>query len=333
MDFLSQIWSKAKKLNKTIVLPETEDSRVLKASDIITKSKIANIILIGNKNNIEKEAKTIDADISNTTIIDPLEFPKIDVFAEKFILNMKKHNKEISFNEAKKIMQTDYPFFGAMLVAENMADGMVSGASHSTGHTIKSAIYCLGLKEGINSISSFFVMITNNKSLGLGGILFFADCGVIPDPTPEQLKDIVFSTSNSYKKLLAKTPRIALLSYSTKGSAKALSAEKARIVLDMVLKEDPEMQIDGELQFDAAVVPSIAKRKAPESKIGGKATILIFPDLDAGNIGYKIAERIGGAMALGPILQGCAKPINDLSRGCSIDDIVNICAITAIQSS
>ncbi|MFA5104765.1 MAG: phosphate acetyltransferase [Candidatus Margulisiibacteriota bacterium] len=332
MDFLSDIWNKAKKINKTVVLPETEDHRVLKAAELILKSKLAKIVLIGNKENIEKESKAADADISNATITDPLSCPKTDRYIEIYMKKMKEHKREISFNEAKAFLEKDFPYFGAMMVAEGDADGMVSGASHSTGHTIKSAIYSSGLKEGVSTLSSFFVMLLQDKQLGSSGILFFADCAVVPDPDTSQLRDIAVSTAESFKQLMGKNPKIAMLSFSTKGSGRAASAEKVALATGMIREKDPELMVDGELQLDAALIPSIGRKKAPESKVAGRANVLIFPNLDAGNIGYKIAERIGGAVAIGPIFQGCAKPINDLSRGCSIDDIVNVTAITALQT-
>lgn len=332
MDFLSNIWNKAKKLEKTIVLPETDDHRVLKATELILKSKIAKIILIGNKENIEKESRTADADISKALIVDPVSCPKTNRYVEIYVKKMKEHRHELSFNEAKDFLEKDYPYFGAMMVAEGDADGMVSGASHSTGHTIKAAIYSSGLKEGLSTLSSFFVMLLQDKQLGSNGILFFADCAVVPDPSTSQLLDIAVSTAESFRQLMGKNPKIAMLSFSTKGSGRAPSAEKVAQAAMMISQKHPDLMIDGELQLDAALIPAIGRRKAPESKVAGRANVLIFPNLDAGNIGYKMAERIGGASAIGPIFQGCAKPINDLSRGCSIDDIVNVTAITALQT-
>lgn len=332
MDFLSDIWSKAKKLDRTIVLPETDDHRVLKAAELASKSKIAKVVLIGNKEDVTKAAVSEEIDISRTEIIDPSSCAKTDRYAEIYMNKMKEHKHEIAFNEARSLITNDFPYFGAMMVAEGDADGMVSGASHSTGHTIKAAIYSCGLKEGVSTLSSFFVMLLPNKQFGLNGVLFFADCAVVPDPDAPKLKDIALSTANSFKQLTGKNPRIAMLSFSTKGSGRAASVEKVEKATAMVLEQDPELTIDGEMQFDAALVQSIGKRKAPESKVAGRANVLIFPNLDAGNIGYKIAERLGGATAVGPIFQGCAKPINDLSRGCSVDDIVNVTAITALQT-
>lgn len=333
MDFLSSIWNKAKKLDKTIVLPETDDHRILKAADLISKSRVAKIVLIGNRENIDKESKAAEADISKAEIIDPASCPKTDRYVEIYMKKMKEHKRDISFNEAKSLLENDFPYFGAMMVAEGDADGMISGASHSTGHTIKAAIYSSGLKEGVSTLSSFFVIILPDKLFGLSGVLFFADCAVVPDPDASQLRDIALSTADSFKQLMGKNPKIAMLSFSTKGSGRAPSAEKVALATRLTQEKDPELMIDGELQLDTALISSIGRKKAPESKVAGRANVLIFPNLDAGNIGYKMAERLGGATAIGPIFQGCARPVNDLSRGCSVDDIVNVAAITALQAA
>lgn len=332
MPFLDDIWNKAKKLEKRIVLPETEDPRTLKAADIILKSKLARLILIGNKDNITSLAKENGAEISRAEIIDPKKDPKIDRYCELHINKLREHKHELSYNDAKALLETDYPYFGAMMMANDDADGMVSGACHSTAHTIKATLYSVGMKDNIKTLSSFFVMITQNRQLGLGGILFFADCAVIPCPSENQLCDIAVSTAQSFSRFMGREPRVAMLSFSTKGSGKSPASEKVAAATKLVQDKVPDMLVDGEMQLDAAIVPAIGKMKAPQSKVAGRANVLIFPDLNAGNIGYKLVERIGGAMALGPIFQGCAKPINDLSRGCSIEDIVNITAITAIQA-
>ncbi len=333
MELLESIWAKARNANKKIVLPETEDPRTLKAADLITKSRLADIILIGEHEKTVMLAAEHMADISRCTIIDPIKSPKLNRYIEIYMNRMKEHKKEILFNEAKSLLETDFPFFGAMMVEDGDADGMVSGASHATAHTIRATIYSVGLKPGISTLSSFFIMVLQNKQLVPGGVLFYADCAVVPSPDEKQLCDIALSTASSYRSLIGKEPKIAMLSFSTLGSGKSLSSIKVAQATKMIRDKSPELAIEGEIQFDAALVPAIGKAKAPESKVAGKATVLIFPNLDAGNISYKITERLAGAMALGPIFQGCAKPINDLSRGCSVDDIVNISAITAIQAS
>jgi phosphate acetyltransferase len=329
MDFIQDTWNKARKLNKTIVLPETEDIRILKAAEIILKSHLAKIVLIGDGKKIQELAKANNTIIDSATIIEPSASPDLDNFTQQYY-ELRKH-KGMTMDEAKKNMTGDYAFFGAMMVRNGSADGMVTGADHPTAHTIRATVHCVGMAEGTSLISSFFVMITPKKEFGVDGILFYADCGVNPNPNAEQLADISISTADSFRKLIGRDPKVALLSFSTKGSAEHPDVDKVKKASEIVKTKRPELLSDGELQADAALIASIGKKKAPESKVAGKANILIFPDLDAGNIAYKLTERIGGAMALGPLLQGYKKPINDLSRGCSVDDIVNITAITAVQ--
>ena len=331
MDFIHDSWTKAKRLNKTIVLPETHDIRVLKATEIIAQSRLAKILLIGNRDKITALAKENNITVTNALIEDPCISIKTEQFAEEYY-KLRQH-KGMTELQAKQIMLEDYPFYGAMMVRSGYADGMVSGADHPTADTIKATVHCVGMAPGTSLISSFFIMITQKKEFGIEGLLFYADCGVNPNPTPEQLAEIAISTADSFRKLVGWDPKVAMLSFSTKGSAKHPDAEKVIKATEYVKSKRPELLIDGELQADAALVPSIGKKKSPDSKVAGKANILIFPDLDAGNVAYKLTERLGGAIALGPILQGAAKPINDLSRGCSVDDIVNITAITAIQCS
>ncbi len=332
MGFLEDIWTKAKHLNKRIVLPETEDDRTLKAAELIGTARTAQIILIGNKDTVTKKASAIGVDLSKAEIIDPLSHPKTERYCEIYMNNMKQRNKSVTYAETKELVTKDYPFFGGLMVADGDADGMVSGASHATAHTIKATVYSVGLKPGMSILSSFFVMILQNKQIGSGGVLFYADCGVVPEPDDKQLVDITLATAQSFRQLMAKEPKIAMLSFSTKGSGRAPSVEKVQKAVRSLQESHPDLAVDGEMQFDAAVVPSIAKSKAPNSKVAGRANIMIFPDLNAGNIAYKITERLAGAVALGPLFQGCNKPVNDLSRGCSVDDIVNISAITAVQA-
>jgi phosphate acetyltransferase len=311
MGFISDIWNQAKRAQKTIVLPEGEDPRIVEAAQIIEKSKLAKVILLGEN------------------FTNPKTHPRLEEFIQKY--QKKREAKGMTLDQAHKILTSDLPFFGAMLVDAGEADGMVSGANHATSDTIRAAVHCVGLAPGQTLISSFFAMITSKKEFGEDGLLFFADCGVVPNPNPEELAEIAITTATSFTKLTGKEPRIAMLSFSTKGSASHPDVDKVIKATEIAKKKRPDLLIDGELQGDAALIPSIGKKKAPGSTVAGQANILIFPDLDAGNICYKLTERIGGATALGPIFQGCAKPINDLSRGCSVEDVVNVAAITAVQ--
>lgn len=311
MSFISDIWIKAKRAYKTIVLPEGDDPRTIEAAKIIEQSKLAKVMILGD------------------AFINPKTHPRLNEYVEKY--TKKREHKGMTKDKAFGILTTNPPFFGAMMVDSDEADGMVSGATHTTADTIRAALQCIGLAQGQSIISSFFAMITPKEEFGKDGLLFYADCGVMPNPNSEELAEIAITTASSYVKLTGDEPRIALLSFSTKGSASHPDIDKVVKAYEIVKQKKPDLLIDGELQVDAALVPSVGKKKAPQSSVAGRANILIFPDLDAGNIGYKLTERIGGAIALGPIFQGCAKPINDLSRGCSVEDIVNVTAITAAQ--
>jgi phosphate acetyltransferase len=323
LEILKEIKEKAAAKKKTIVLPESHDERVLQAAEILTKNNIVKVITLGNEEKIREDAQRLGVDLTGVRIIDFEKSEKLSDFANIFY-NLRKH-KGISIEEAREAMKRDL-FFGAMMVREGMADGSVAGSTASTGDVLRAAIQCVGMPEGISIVSSFFLMILPEKTYT------FADCAVVPNPDAAQLADIAISTADNHRKLLDEEPMVAMLSFSTKGSAKHESVDKVIEATEIVKKKRPDIKIDGELQFDAAIISSIGKRKAPGSEVAGKANVLIFPDLNAGNIGYKIAQRLGGAEAIGPIVQGLKKPLFDLSRGCSVEDIVNVAAIAALMS-
>lgn len=326
MKIIEKIIEKAKKHKKTIVLPEYMDDRVLKAAEKIVKENIANIIVIGNKDEIGYKK----LDLSNISFIDPKYCSLTNIFINK-LYELRK-DKGMSLEEAKKLINEDYMFFACMLVKEGMADGIVSGACHSTSNTLRPALQIIKTKEDCKIVSAFFLMDVPHCDLGADGSFVFADCGLVQDPNSEELAYISKSSQESFELLTGKKSKIALLSHSTKGSAKHELVDKVVEAVKIAHKKFPELNLDGELQLDAAIIPEIAKNKAPDSKIAGHANTLIFPNLDAGNIGYKLVQRLGKAEAYGPITQGIAAPINDLSRGCSVDDIVGVVAITALQA-
>lgn len=321
MELINQIKENAKSKNKVIILPESHDERVLKAAEILTKEKIAKIITLGNPDKVLQDAKNIGVNLDGVEIIDHLTHPKFDEFAEiYFQLRQKKGmTKEVAIETMKRDL-----FFAAMMLREGLVDGSVAGSFASTADVMKAGIQIVGMPAGISIVSSFFLMIFPDKNYS------FADCAVVPNPTEEQLADIAISTADNHKKLTGEEPRIAMLSFSTKGSAKHELADKVISATNIVSTKRPDLMVDGELQFDAAIIESIGKKKAPDSKVAGNANVLVFPDLNAGNIGYKIAQRLGGAEAVGPMVQGLNKPFFDLSRGCSVEDIVNTTAINVL---
>lgn len=323
LQLLDDIKSKARELKKTIVLPESHDERVLKAAEILTKENIASVITLGKEDTIRKDAEKLDVDLTGVRIIDPSISDKLSDFTNIYF-NLRKH-KGIKIEQARETIARDL-FFGAMMVREKMADGSVAGSTASTADVMRAGIQCVGIPEGISIVSSFFLMIFPDKTFS------FADCAVVPNPDAKQLADIAISTADNHRKLTEQEPFVAMLSFSTKGSATHEDVDKVIESTKIVKKKRPDIKIDGELQFDAAIIESIGQRKAPGSTVAGRANVLIFPDLDAGNIGYKIAQRLGGAEAIGPLVQGLNKPCFDLSRGCSVEDIVNTAAICMLMS-
>ncbi len=323
LEILNQIKSKASKLNRTIILPESQDDRVLKAAEILTREKIVSVITLGKEDKINEDAKKLGVNLTGVKIIDHTKHKKFDDFANTYYELRKK--KGMTAEQAKNTLKRDL-FFAAMMLREGMVDGSVAGSFASTADVMKAGIQIVGMPEGISIVSSFFLMLFPDKTYN------FADCAVVPNPDASQLADIAISTADNHKKLTGEEPLIAMLSFSTKGSAKHELADKVIEATNIVKQKRPDLQVDGELQFDAAIIESIGKKKAPGSPVAGLANVLVFPDLNAGNIGYKIAQRLGGAEAVGPMVQGLKKPFFDLSRGCSVDDIVNTASIAALMS-
>ncbi|MBR1770939.1 MAG: phosphate acetyltransferase [Lachnospiraceae bacterium] len=330
MSYIDMIKERARLDKKTIVLPETTDKRTLLAAAKLMEEGIANIIMIGDEDKIMDGAAWLEIDLTGVKIVNPKTTDKLDDYVN--LLYETRKAKGMTPEAAREILLKDALTFGIVMVKANDADGMVAGACHSTADTLRPALQILKTAPGVKLVSAFFVMDTQFKELGDNGAFLFADCGLNQDPTAEELAAIADSSSRSFKALIGEKPVIAMLSHSTKGSAKHALVDKVVEATRIAKEQYPDLVLDGELQLDAALVPSVSKSKAPGSPVGGKANILIFPNLDAGNIGYKLVQRLGGAEAYGPMLQGIAKPVNDLSRGCSWQDIVGVVALTAVQA-
>lgn len=328
---VKEIVDRAKLNKKTIVLPETTDLRILKAAEVLTEQNIANIILVGNEKEItalcEKNEISIDSDFIR--IVDPMDSDKKEEYIS-YLYELRKA-KGMTIEQAREILK-DNVYFGVMMVKLGDADGLVSGAIHATSDTLRPALQIIKQKEGVRSVSSFFLMEIPNSKFGQNGRLIFSDCGLIEFPTEEQLCDIAVSSANTYRSFVGDTPKVALLSYSSKGSGKSDAVTKIANVAATLKSMNLDFDVDGELQLDAAIVPEVAKLKAPQSTVAGNANVLVFPNLEAGNIGYKLVQRFANAVALGPITQGLAKPVNDLSRGCNVEEIIGAVAITCVQA-
>lgn len=326
--FMEQIYEKARKSPKKVVLPEGNDPRTVEAASKATALGVAKICMIGNPAKISELAGAGKFDLSGVEIIDETNLPSIDSFAKEFY----ELRKAKGMTEAEALETMKKPvYYAGMMVRRGLADTFVAGAVYTTAEVSRAAIYLIGMKEGIKTLSSFFVMILPDKSFGKDGVLFYSDGGFVIDPTDEQLADIAVTTGDTYRSLMGEEPNVALLSFSTKGSAKHARIDKVTRALALAKKKDPTLRIDGELQGDAALIPAVGAKKAPGSDVAGKATVLIFPDLDSGNIAYKLTERLAKAEAYGPIYQGTAKPCSDLSRGCKANDIVNVAAINVVR--
>ena len=331
MQFIEEVKKRAKQNIKTILLPEAEDVRILQGTEKVLKEGYAKITLIGNEEKIRKIAEENKINIKQSRIIDPTLSSKKEEYKNRLYELRKEKGMTL---EAAEGLLKDPVYFGMMMLKDETeeADGLVSGAAHSTADTLRPALQIIKTEPNTKLVSTFFIMCVPDKTYGENGIFLFGDCGLNQNPTSEELSEIAMSTGESFKKFIGKDPKIAMLSYSSKGSAKSELTEKVTMATEIAKQKRPDLLIDGELQLDSAIVPEVAKSKVKESEVAGEANVLIFPDLNSGNIGYKLVQRLAKAEAYGPICQGLNKPVNDLSRGCNSDDIAGVIAITAVQA-
>lgn len=330
MSFIEEVKKQAKKDIKTIVLPETEDVRILEATQMILEEGFANIILIGNSEKINKLATENNINIEGAQIVNPAKFSGFSKYAND-LYELRKA-KGMTLDQAKELLMNNSRYFATMMVKEGDADGFVSGAANPTSDTLRPALQILKTAPETKLVSAFFIMVLPNKQYGEDGVFVFSDCGLNEYPDSDALSEIAISSAKSFKELVGKEPKVAMLSYSTHGSARSPLTDKVVEATKLLKQKAPDLICDGEIQLDAAIIPEIAERKAPDSPLKGEANILIFPDLDAGNIGYKLTQRLGNAEAYGPLCQGISRAVNDLSRGCSSQDIAGVVAITAVQA-
>jgi phosphate acetyltransferase len=331
MHLVDQIKEKAKRNRQTIVLPESYDERMLYAAEIIMTQGLADLVILGKPDVVTAAAEAKGISLAGVTLLDPATSPKLEQYVADLVELRK--SKGLTADQARELLTADdYLYYAGMMVRNGDAGGEVAGATGTTGNVLKAAFQTVGPAAGIKTVSSYFFMVTKNPTFGENGIVLFADCAVNPNPDAQALAEIAVATAGNCKAFLDVEARVAMLSFSTKGSASHPDIDKVTQAVAIAKSINPAIQIDGELQADAALLPNVGQKKAPGSPVAGQANVLIFPDLDAGNIGYKLVERVAGAEAVGPIIQGLAKPVNDLSRGCSVEDIVNVVAITAVQA-
>ena len=330
MDLIKQLVERAKANKQRIVLPEGTEERTITAADSLIKDGVADIILVGNPKEVKELATKLNlSSIDKATIIDPQNYEKKEIYTN-LLFDLRKA-KGMTIEQAAKLAE-DPLYIACLMIKNGDADGEIAGAQNTTGDVLRPALQIIKTAPGISVVSGAFLMFTNQKEYGKDGLLVVADCAVTPDPTAAQLAEIAVATGHTARALVGEEPQVAILSFSTKGSAKHPMVDKVIEATQLAQKIDPSLNIDGELQADAALVPSVGKQKAPDSKVAGKANVLVFPSLEVGNIAYKLVQRLGGAEAVGPILQGMAAPVNDLSRGCSVSDIYNMVAIAANQA-